>query len=222
MKTNLNIDKERVAQVTKKINDSREPDNDWQALLKALISQIQDDFIRLQHPSRRDQTYLKEAFLSTIAALWDVDYTFTEFKNEKGEDMTFRQIMAQRFGLEELSKDEIHKINLGPLQDECINEAKQYWLDKMLKVVTVPDFLIFDGRAFSVWRHEEETKVDYENMIIYLEDNLEDREMNEIFISKTMEIAAYYRDIKIKEDVLLDFSKAWYDILRMNGCFRER
>lgn len=220
MKPNIIVDEEEISKAVKRINESREPDNDWQALLKAVVSQVQDDFIRLQHPLRRDQVYLKEAFCSAIAALWDADYTFTEFKNEQGEDMTFREILATRFGLENLSKDEIHKVDLGPLQKECIQEAKEYWMDKNLSVVQVPDFLIFDGRAFSIWRTDEESKVDYEEMIIYLEKIEDERELNETFLKLATEVATYYRDVKIKPEVIDDVSKCFYELLRFNSCFR--
>lgn len=220
MKPNIVLDNKLIEDAVKRINESRDSTNDWQSLLKALITQIQDDFIRLQHPSRRDQTYLKEAFLSAVASLWDADYTFTEFQNEEGQNMTFREIMAHRFGLENLSKDEIHKINLDPLQQECIIEAKKYWLDKQLQVVKIPDFFIFDGRAFSFWKIDEESYVDYENMIIYLEDIKDERELNETFLKLSIEIAAYYRDIKIKPENINEISKAMYEILRMNSCFR--
>lgn len=222
MKPAVVVNEERVKAATKRINDSREPKDDWQIVLKMLISQIQDDFVRLQHPSRRDQVYLKEAFCSAIAALWDADYTFSEFKNEKGEDMTFRELMATRFGIAELSKDEIHKIDLGPLQKECINEAKEYWIDKNLNIVEVSDFLIFDGRAFSVWRTDEESSIDYDNMIINLENSDDERELSETFIKLSMEIAAYYRDMKIKPETIEELAKAWYELLRLNSCFRQR
>lgn len=222
MKPAVVIDEVKVKAATKRINESREAMDDWQKILKATITQIQDDFIRLQHPSRRDQVYLKEAFCSAIAALWDADYTFAEFKNEAGQDISFRELMALRFGLEELSKEEIHKINLGPLQDECIKEAKDYWIDKNLDVVEVPDFLIFDGRAFSVWRTDKESNIDYKGMIINLEDSDDEREIGERFLRLAMEIAAYYRDLKIKPENLDGLSSAWYDLMRLNGCFRQK
>lgn len=220
MKPSVILDEERVASAVRRINASREPTNDWQIILKAVITQIQDDFIRLQHPSRRNQTYLKEAFLSSIAALWDADYEFAEFKNEEDENMSFREVMAIRFGIENLSKDEIHKIDLGPLQEECITEAKEYWLDKSLKIVDVPDFFIFDGRAFSTWRHSEESKVDYEEMIIYLEDLQDEKEFSEAFITLVTEIICYYRDIKIKQETITEIASGLYEALRMNACFR--
>lgn len=221
MKSQILIEEEKIKEIAKRINDIREPEDDWQSLLKALISQIMDDYIRLQHPLRRNQTYLKEAFCATIAALWDHDYTFAEFKNENNQDMTFREILAARFGLDKLDISEIHKINLGALQQELIKEAQEYWLDKGLSIVKVPDFFIFDGRAFSIWKTEDISSIDFENMIIYLEDINDDRELNETFIKISMEIAAYYRNIKINKETLNEFSKAWYEIMRFNSCFKE-
>lgn len=221
MKPSIQLNKEEISNLRVRFNETREPDNEWQSLLKAVISQVMDDYIRLQHPSRRDQHYLKEAFCSAIACLWDEDYEI-EWPQEDKEPvkLSFKEILASRFGIEELSQQEIHKINLGLIQEECIREAKAYWLDKQLEVVTIPDFLIFDGRAFSIWRTDEESKIDYENAIIYIEDTNDSRELNQSFIRLTMELAAYYRGLKIKDELLDEFSDAWYELLRMNSCFR--
>jgi hypothetical protein len=220
MKPSVTIDKEKITQLRTRFNETREPDNDWQNLLKGVVAQIMDDYVRLQHPTRRTAHYLKEAFLSSVAALWDDDYEFDLFLDEDAKPLTFRGVLAARFGIENLSVDEIHKINLGLIQEECIREAKEYWLDKCLQVVDLPDFFIFDGRAFSIYKTDDESKVDYDEMIIYLEDGLDVREKNETFIRLTMDIAAYYRDIKVKDEVLDALSKAWYEILRLNSCFR--
>ena len=220
MKPSVVLDEEKVAAATRKINDCRDTHDDWQSLLKAIISQIQDDFIRLQHPSRRNQVYLKEAFCSAIAALWDADFKFAELKGEDGDDLSFREILAARFGIENLDKEEIHKIDLGPLQEGCIKEAKEYWLDKTLQIVTVPDFLIFDGRAFSVWRTDEESHIDYNEMILHVEDSKDEKEFGESFLKLVIEIISYYRDIKIKSDTIELMANGLWEVLRMNACFR--
>jgi len=139
MKPSVTIDKEKLVELRTRFNEARDPGNDWQMLLKGVITQIMDDYIRLQHPTRRNAHYLKEAFLSSIAALWDEDYEFDLFLDEDGKPLTFRHLLTNRFGIENLSHDEVHKIDLGIIQNECIHEAKEYWLDKCLKVVEVPD-----------------------------------------------------------------------------------
>jgi hypothetical protein len=222
MKPSVILEQKEIEKVKARFNETREPVGEWQSLLKPLITQIMDDYIRLQHPSKREPVYLKEAFLTAIAALWDDDFTFAEFKNEKGEDMSFKEVLAARFGIENLSISEIHKIDLGPIQAECIQEAKEYWLDKCLQVVELPDFLIFDGRSFSVWKSDdEEPHVDYKAMVIYVNPIEDEREMSEQFLQLSLEIAAYYRELKINKETLGEFSKAAYDLLRMNACFRQ-
>jgi len=219
MKKKIIIDQEKIK---KSVNNSKEPENDWEMLLKGLIQQVMDDYIRLQHPSKRTFTYLKEAFCAAISCLWDEDYIISWPSTETKEnmDISFKEILAQRFGIYNLNEAEINKINMGIIQDECIQEAKNYWINKQLSVVQIPDFFIFDGRAFSIWKTEEESSVDYESMIIYIENLEDEREFNQTFIKLCMEIAAYYRDLKIKPEQIEEFSNAWYEILRMNGCFR--
>lgn len=218
MKPAIQVNKDSVKDLKLRFNETRDPENDWQSLLKAIISQVMGDYIRLQHPSRRDQHYLKESFCSAIACLWDADYVI-EWPGEKDNiQLSFREILAQRFGLEELSIEEIHKINLGIIQDECIKDAKAYWIDKQLNIVSVPDFLVFDGRAFSIWRSEEKSKIDYENCILYIEDTKDNKVLSERFLELALEMGLHFRDIKIENTK--EIGSVVYELLRMNACFR--
>lgn len=221
MKKSVELNTEKYNQLKLSFNNSRDPETDWQNLLKGIIEQVMDDYVRLQHPSRRDHFYLKEAFCSAIACLWDEDYEIEWPINDKENKIfSFREVLAERFGIENLSKDELHKINMGIIQNECINNAKKYWIDKQLSILEVGDFFVFDGRAFSIWKTNEESSVDYDNMIINLESIDDPKEQAEAFLKICFEIISYYNNIKIKPEVIEQLSLGWYQVLRMNNCFK--
>lgn len=222
MKPLISIDENKLEHVKKSFNDLRDPEDDWQALLKGIINQVMDDYIRLQHPSKRDQVYLKEAFASAISCLWDEDYII-EWPGDNEEEtitLSFRELLNHRFGLTELKRDEAHKINMGLIQEECINNAYRYWIDKNLNVIKIPDFLIFEGRAFSIWYTDDESSVDFENMIINLKRLDDPRELSTEFIMLSIKIGCYYKDSTIKEKQVEEIAPIIYELLRMNSCFR--
>ena len=223
MKPSVIVNNDKLDAVKRMFNDAREPENDWQALLKATISQVMDDYIRLQHPSKRDQTYLKEAFCTAIACLWDEDYTLI-WPGPKDEiiELSFREALTQRFGLDNLDKEDLHKINMGLIQQQCINEAVEYWIHKELNVVKVPDFLIFEGRAFSIWATDEESSVDYDTATINLQKNDDPKQLTTDFIKLALEIGAYYKEIKVKKEVLDELGEVVWELLRMNKAFHPQ
>lgn len=222
MKPSIIIDEEKLEKIKKSFNECRDPNNDWESLLKGVINQVMDDYIRLQHPSKRDQIYLKEAFASAISCLWDEDYIIEWPSIEEDEilSISFREILNHRFGLTEINRDEAHKINIGLIQEECISNAKKYWIDKNLEIINIPDFLVFEGRAFSIWKTEEESNVDFDNMIINLKDIDDARVQNIEFIKLSLKIGCYYKDSSIKEKQLEELAEITYELLRMNSCFR--
>ena len=67
---------------------------------------------------------------------------------------------------------------------------------------------------------QEESSVDYDNMIINLESIDDSKEQAEAFLKICFEIISYYNNIKIKPEVIEQLSLGWYQVLRMNNCFK--
>jgi hypothetical protein len=218
----LDTTEEEFTSVLQSMND-REPEDDWQRLLKAVIGSVMDDFIKLQHPSRRNEGYFREAFQLALAALYDDDYCI-EWPGPKGEKTvyTFKEILHERFGLDNISKREIQKMDMFPFREALIKSAEDYWSNKQLSCVTVPDFFTFRGYAYTVFLHKKPSSVDDKNAIIYIK-RVEDDKLFQInFLEQVISIIDMKDNIKLTDIQKEKMARALWEVLRMNSCFRVK
>jgi hypothetical protein len=224
----LETDQSTVASISAAFNELREPTNEWQRLIKGVLKNLMDDFIRLQHPSARDEQGCKEAFQMSLAALYDIDYRIS-WPGPEGTDLelSFRELLAQRFGLDNIDRREIQRINIDPLRKELIQEALAYWKNRKTSIVDPPDFISYKGESYSVWPvsgAKDDTSIDTEACIAYVltdKDKPRGPKFQHEFLRATFMLVNEKEDLSLTEDQIEELSKAYYEILRMNGCFRQ-
>ena len=187
-----------------------------------------DDFIRLQHPSARDEQGAKEAFQMSLAALYDSDYKVSwPGPNGTELELSFRELLAQRFGLTEIDRREIQRFNIDPLRKELINEALAYWKNRKTNIVDSPDFISYKGESYSVWPvtgAKDETSIDTEACIAYVftdKEKMRGSKFQHEFLRATFMLVNEKENLGLTEDQVEGLSKAYYEVLRMNGCFRQ-
>ena len=219
----LRTKEEDIAKVTTAFNDCREPENDYQRILKGVIKGVMDDFVRLQHPSARDEPFIKESFQMALAVLYDDDWT-TDWPGAHGTKMelSFREILFHRFGLDNINRREIQKLDINPLREELIAEAKEYWLNRKLSIVEPTDFITFDGEAYTVWPvpQDDESSIDSESKIIYVRKPGTDKEYSLEFIKMALSLINEIRSVNLTEKQIEVLTPALWELLRMNNCIR--
>ena len=212
-----------LVRLTQAFNDSRDTANDFQKLLKGVIKGVMDDFIRLQHPSTRDEPYIKEAFQMALAALYDDDWkTDWPGPHDTRMELSFREILFNRFGLDNINRREIQKLDIEPLRKELISEAKEYWLNRKLAIVQPTDFICFDGEAYTVWRvpEDDESSVDSDSKILYVRKQGSDKQNSIEYIRVSLLLMAELRDLDLTDEQIEKLAPALWELLRMNNCFR--
>lgn len=219
----LETTEEEYQSILTKMND-RDASDDWQKLLKAVIGSVMEDFIKLQSPLRRDEGYFREAFQLAIAALYDDDYEI-EWPGKKDNEkriMSFKEILHERFGLDNISKKEIQKMDMFPFREQLIKEAAEYWSDRQLHCVTIPDFLSYKGYAYSVFVHRKPSSVDEQNAIIYVKKNDDYKLFQIAFLEQVMNVIDSKEKLKLSETQKEKLASALWEVLRMNGAFRVK
>lgn len=144
-----------------------------------------------------------------------------------GEDgklflMSFRELLAHRFGLDNINRHEIQKLPLEPLRKELIAEAKAYWLDRKHQVVKPTDFICYRGEAYSLWPVpvDEDSEIDHDDHIIYVRKWSDMKRLSKEVIKQTFYLIDYKDGIDLTHDQIEQLTDAWWEVLRMNNCFR--
>lgn len=185
---------------------------DRQTLLWAILRQAMDDYIKLQHPRTRRKKYLEESFEHAVDMLFDSDYRMLYVKNEDGEDMALKDLVA------EILNDD--RTNLKQFKSKLIDDTLAFWETKQVHTLDIPSNLIFDGHVYSIQQHNDpEPIIDFLNKIIYLNKDASDSENQEKFVIIALQVAAYHQDWSISKNALEQMGKAIFRLLRMNACF---
>lgn len=186
--------------------------DDLQRLAQKEVQSIIDDYVRLQHPSTRNRTYLNEAFLNARDALFDSTFLFSTFKTEENQDMSMQDL------LDICMSDDTMKLPV--LQKYCVTAAHDFWKERPLNTLKVTDDVTFDGHSYHVFHSEDETYIDFDDQIIYC--NKKDSTLHqEQFMKLLMQLVAFHLELKVPQKTLIEFGGAVFRLLRMNDAFRK-
>lgn len=185
--------------------------HDFGKLLSAIIRQALDDYIKLQHPKYRQKKYLIEAWDQAVDMFFDDEYRFLAIQNDDGDDMSLRDMVKTA-----LKSD---RADIQKLRDYAIQEALEFWDNKDIKTLDIPETVQVSGHVYKV-RHTEDSNyvIDFTEKILTL-DKRPGIHNEERFINAVFEIMMYYEEIPIKKTNMKSMSKAWFRMLKVNNCF---
>lgn len=185
--------------------------HDFGKLLAAIIRQALDDYIKLQHPKYRKKKYLIEAYEQAVDMFFDDDYRFLAIQNDDGDDMSLRDMVQAAL--------KSNRVDIQKIRDHAINQAVEFWDQKQIKTIEIPESLQINGHVYRVQHHDEPGYVvDYNNKVLTL-NKQPGSENEECLVAAAFEIMLYHEDIAIKKVSLKRMSKAWFRTLKINNCF---
>ena len=180
---------------------------DYRKLMSAVLRQAMDDYIKLQHPRSRRRKYEREAFWSARDLLWDNECSLS-IADEEGHEMT----------LEALAKAAADRenVDLDRLRSYLISESIEYWENKDVKTISIPEDVVVEGHAYAV-QQADSTSIDFDDKIIYLDKQGPTAE--EQLMSAMVELTCHHGEIRTSAKARREMGKALYRLLRINDCF---
>lgn len=173
---------------------------DYKRIIAGIIEQSMDEYVKLQHPKSRKKKYLYESFANSFDIFFDPDYSFLYFNKADGSNMTTQDMLSVILTTA--------TPELIVMQDHLINRAAEYWDNKYMKTITLPDCFIFKGHTY-VFEHTEGTpSINHDTKVIKMnrKQNLNNEKQ---FLNFAYQIAhRYYPDLLSYEIM--------YEILKMN------
>ena len=185
---------------------------DGKVLLQHILRQAIDDYIKLQHPKYRRKKYLQEAFHNAIDMFFDTEYRFLHIQNDEGDDMSIEDFLrATTNG----RRTEIEK-----LQEYVVEQANEYWDNKDLDTLTIPDTVIAYGNVYSVTHRDEPGYVvDYDKREIHTA-KYPTGANQDLFLQAIVELACYHKDIRISRQKREELGHGLFSLLKVNNCFQ--
>ncbi len=186
--------------------------DDYKALLFKILVQAMDDYVKLQHPKLRSKEYLQEAFDDAVDMFFNSEYSMLLVPDKNGEPTTLKSLVNQL-----LDGD---KVNLDKIRNYVIQQAYEYWNNRELNVLVIPESFIYQGHVYQVYHSEEEDEfeIDFEKKIITLNKHT-DTSNQEKFIKAVTQIIFYHDDITLAQTKIDQIGKGIFQALRMNACF---
>ncbi len=190
-------------------------EKDWPILLLNIVKQGIDDYIKLQHPKKRNLVYLEEHFRNAADMFFDPEFRFQNIKNEDNDHMSIKDMLSEM-----LNED---NIDLSMLHTYLINKAKEYWAEKNIKTVEIPQALAIEGHVYSLSHHEKTFynkphRIDYNNKIIYI--NMKSPTLEQDFIVAMVECLCYHEELKVSAKNIKLLGAAFYRLLKVNNSFK--
>lgn len=191
-------------------NDYIDPE-DYKTIIKAVLRQGMDDYIKLQHPKFRSKKYLQEAFDSSVEMFFNSNYRMLHLLNEYGEPMSLKDMMTTI-----LEDDRVSGKNI---QNHLIQESRAFWETKLVRTLYVPESFIYDGHVYSVYGAEDaQNKVCFAEKEIYINKELGSESELE-FVKAAIDIIHYHEDINTAAAGREVIAKSIYRMLKVNSCF---
>ena len=196
---------------------------DYKKLLKMIIHQAVDDYIKLQHPRNRKKKFLLKAYYDAIDMFFDSTYLFEHLLDEEGIPMSPKDLFNTAL--------DTNNFNAKTNQKNIIKQSLAYWKEKHMDTIHIPDIFVINGKNY----HVQDVKdcslltmsttpvpyvIDYDESTVFIDkDNTNANE--EKFILAVTEIICYEKDIIISKVKREQFASALYDTLKINNCFQK-
>lgn len=190
---------------------SSSDNSEYKNLIKAIIDNATIDYIKLQHPNNRKKKYLQDAYINSIALFFDPTYTFSLFKNNDGEFLMLYDALK-------IISDGT-KIDIQRFKDHLLNETIKYWNEKHFQNLTIPNSINVNGVVYFI-KYGTESKIDYENQLIYLEKNSKTNDRD--FVKYILILIFNKCNIELDNRTFQEFQKYMYFFLKVNACFSNK
>lgn len=190
---------------------SSSDNSEYKNLIKAIIDNATIDYIKLQHPNNRKKKYLQDAYINSIALFFDPTYTFSLFKNNDGEFLMLYDALR-------IISDGT-KIDIQRFKDHLLNETIKYWNEKHFQNLTIPNSINVNGVVYFI-KYGTESKIDYENQLIYLEKNSKTNDRD--FVKYILILIFNKCNIELDNRTFQEFQKYMYFFLKVNACFSNK
>lgn len=186
---------------------------DLRRLMRAILDQAIDDYVKLQHPTSRKKKYMQEAFESSVNMFFDETYTFMYLCDDDDDPMDFSEFIHK------LMDDD--RVEARKIRDHVVTLAKTFWDNKLVNTISIPSTVQYEGHVYQV-RHTETARefgVDFDNKIISINKSLRTTENQENFLLLCLKVVCFHEDIKIPLASLNKLSSSVFKLLKMNSCF---
>jgi len=197
--------------MTNPSNGIPEEPEDYKRLLFAIIRQASDDYIKLQHPKFRNKKYLQEAFSSAVELFFDPSYRLLHLKDNFDDDLSLKDLVSH------LMDDDRSDLQL--LQKHLIQQADQFWNQKYMRTIEIPENFIYAGHVYSVYHfRKKKPEVDFQKKEIYINKKIPSSEKD--FLSIALLVVSKHEDMD-KELLPMKnkLSESLFKMLKVNSCF---
>lgn len=185
---------------------------DWKTLLYVILKQGMNDYIQLQHPTKRNKKYLQEAFNSAVDMFFDDEFRFQpELSNDNGDPMSFEDFAHELMG---------KKVSLENLREKLIADSKQFWENKNILTIDIPESFVYDGHVYNVLHTEGDSKIDFVEKSIKCNRDGSNSDNELEFMNLVVEIMLYHEEIRMNSKQRSDLARALFRMLKVNSCFR--
>jgi hypothetical protein len=180
---------------------------DYRKLMSAVLRQAMDDYIKMQHPKQRQRKYEREAFWSARDLLWDNECEL-EIEDDEGNPMTLETLA--------MAAADRENVDLERLRSYVVQEAVNYWEDKDVKTIDIPEDVVIEGHTYQI-QQSDERDIDFDSKIIYLDKRGPTAE--EDFMMAMVELGCHHGNIRTSSKARKELGKVLYRLLRINSCF---
>lgn len=185
-------------------------EQDRRDLMRKILMQAMDDYVKLHPRKTRERQYLEEAFQTSAGLLFDEDFRLGSVPNDEGEDTSLKDMIAI------VLQDDL--LDVERLREKVAQDANEAWDHKLLHGLPVPCSLNIAGYCYGVLHEEalEGYRVDYNERYLYLDRKTQNPQTQEAFVQAIFEIILYHEDVPILPENRRRIGKSLYRCLQMN------
>lgn len=186
--------------------------DDYNTLIKAVLSAAAVDYTKLQHKKNRDKKYLEQSFLVSVQLFFDKDFRFGSFTDPDDEEKHLSLFDLLKILLQ------TNNVNLDQVKDFVKQDSITYWWTKNFHDMNIPDTVTIAGNVYIV-ANSKKHYVDFEENIIYLPKKSKGSDRK--FYSICLDIMLKECNIDLPKNKQEEFFKILYLFLKINSAFEK-
>lgn len=196
-----------------KLNDNLIDVEDYRRVLKEVLSQAINDYIKLQHPKYRRKNFVKDAFETAVDLFFDPTFQMEHLTDEEASPLDLKGLIEQSL--------EIKVSDVSALQQHVIKAAKEFWEQQRWRAIFIPKMICIEGHVYDViWnRKEESSSIDFESKCITL--NAKDKyTAQKEMLQLNFVILNHIKKLGLTDTQMQSLGEAWFELLKVNDAFR--
>ena len=143
--------------------------------------------------------------------LFDNEYRMLYIKNELGEEMSLKDLVAEMLGSDQ--------VDIEQMRNHVVEEAQTFWETKEINTIYIPNYFIVDGHVYQTVDHDDDPQVNYDEKLIFIRKDSDNSVNQEDFCKLSLEILAYHLDMSISKQKLDQLGASFFRMMRTNSCF---